>query len=297
MAEQGGETPVEPTSVLYGHELVPVQKFNNLKSLRDKIATEREKLKQTGSPPKSMVFGLMKPQIFEKLSSSREGAGPGTRYGYDHEKEHIIITFWPNQLHEVFAANICRKMDRQLEGMGIDELQLFDIGIADYKGARGVKQPDRSYKPATRKGKTAPPSLVFEAGYAESLPQLRRDAEWWLSNAPHQVNIVILVAVRPTTRVVVIEKWTLIDRTKDGRSGTRSRPAPLFTLPTMTTEIMIQPETKGSTTFVVKGAPLILEFKKLMDRDPVPPETDITMIDSELAKATAAIWENMKPEE
>jgi hypothetical protein len=297
MAEQGGVTPVEPTSILNGHKLVPVQKFKNLKSLRDVIVTEREKLKQAGSPLKFMVFRLMKPDVFEKLRSSDEGAGPGTRYGYDHEKEHIIITVFPKQLHEVFVANICRKVERQLEGMGIDEQQFFDIATADYEGARGVKQPDTSYKPVTREGETAPPSLVFEAGYTESLPQLRRDAEWWLSNAPHQVNIVVLVAIRPTTRVVVIEKWTLIDRTKDGQSGTRSRPAPVFTLPTMTTEITIQPETKGSTTFVVKGAPLILEFKKLMDRDPLSPETDITVIDSELAKAAAAIWKNMKPDE
>ena len=80
--------------------------------------------------------------------------------------------------------------------MGIAYEQFWDIGFADYRCPRGAKQPDTSYKPRRRK-KDPPPSLGFEAGYAESLPQLRRDAEWWLSNASHQVNIVLLVAIRP----------------------------------------------------------------------------------------------------
>ena len=63
----------------------------------------------------------------------------------------------------------------------------------------------------------------------------------------------------------------------------------------MTTEIRILSETKGSTTFVVKGVLLILEFKNITDRDPVPHETDVVVIDSLLARVAASFWEIMEP--
>ena len=55
-----------------------------------------------------MVFGRVKPDVFEKLLSSYEGASPGTRCGYNYEKEHLIITVYPSQIHEAFVNKLKR---------------------------------------------------------------------------------------------------------------------------------------------------------------------------------------------
>jgi hypothetical protein len=283
--------PIKPTSVLEGLEQVLIQPFKSLNSLRKTVESEKNKLLQQGSPPlKTLIFGPINVENFHKLSESDEGVGSGARYGYDNEKERLVVTVFAKQEHESFVINLGEELKATLIRMGHNTRTLVAVGCADYESAHGVKQPDASFKPATRTSSTSPPSIVFEAGYSETLPQLRRDAEWWLTNAPNEVNIVVLVAVRPRNKILIIEKWVLVERKKDGQTGTASRPAPKFTLPTRTVEVKVEPEPKGSATFVSKGGPLVFEFDKLMDRAPVSPETDITLSDANLAELAADLW-------
>ena len=88
---------------------------------------------------------------------------------------------------------------------------------------------------------------------------MRIDAGWWLDN----VEIVVLVSANRQQRKITIEKWCL-QPPPANMPNTRQRPN---LVPTRMQQIII--------TTVVIGAPLVLEFRKIFLRAPMPPEADI----------------------
>lgn len=49
--------------------------------------------------------------------------------------------------------------------------------------------------------------LVVEAGVSESMPRLRCDASWWISNSNGEVQMVLIIEVSRNPKKVEIEKY------------------------------------------------------------------------------------------
>ncbi|PWW75392.1 hypothetical protein C7212DRAFT_202884 [Tuber magnatum] len=145
----------------------------------------------------------------------------------------------------------------------------------------GLKEPDSSFAPVSRPSEDAWPTLVLETVLSHSQMRLVADARWWLENAGGEVKIVIAVSVSWANMRFHIEKWENVSPPNGGVSCAHQNvPRPT---PTKTQEIDIV----GN---VVTGAPLKLEFEKLMLRKPGAGEGDIILDMQDLQDFTTNFW-------
>ena len=114
------------------------------------------------------------------------------------------------------------------------------------------------------------PTLVFEAGLSESLAKLRTNVEWWLHNSRGEVKIVIVISIRPAQKSIWIEKWCLQPRTPAAPTTGANPPIATKTQElSIIQNLCILTPVDSTTTYAVTGAPLILEFEKLLLRTPM----------------------------
>ena len=114
---------------------------------------------------------------FEKLL---DGAILGRRPGSAH---HLIAS--------TFAHEFTRKM-HAFHGHGEYPVACFGSTLCGTPGGRS-KEGDQSFRPRTRRGEEAWPSVMVEVGYPGVLKFLRLDAEWWFLNSDDKTRFVILI--------------------------------------------------------------------------------------------------------
>ena len=74
--------------------------------------------------------------------------------------------------------------------------QLSLQGSTTYDDISSSKEGDSSYRPkSARPNKDDWPTLVVEAGYSQSLRDLRLKANRWLSNSANSVKIVVIISI------------------------------------------------------------------------------------------------------
>jgi hypothetical protein len=136
------------------------------------------------------------------------------------------------------------------------------------------------------------PTLVIEAGHSESIPQLRADMRWWFSTLNNDVKIVILAKFNHGQRSILLEKWEEEERAaREGAAATRWSAA---IEPVLQQAITITYDNTGdpgnTASYTVNGGPLVLEFRLLFLRDPVPGEGDIVLSIPELQSYAVDVW-------
>jgi hypothetical protein len=97
------------------------------------------------------------------------------------------------------------------------------------------------------------------------------------------VKIVIVISIRPAQKSLWIEKWCLQPRTP--AAPVIGANAPIATKIQELTIIQNPPiptPPGNIATYAVTGAPLVLEFEKLLLRSPVLPEGDIIFTSADL---------------
>lgn len=120
------------------------------------------------------------------------------------------------------------------------------------------------------------PTIVFEPGLSEGLARLRADARWWLINSGGDVNIFLIISVKPVQTCLLIEKWCLSPATN--LPVTRANPDFNVLVPTKMQGVSITRNPANTTqpgTYTVTGGPLVLEFQSLYLQAPVAPEGDL----------------------
>ena len=153
---------------------------------------------------------------------------------------------------------------------------------------------DSTYKPRCRDRQDDWPTIVFEAGLSESLTDLRRDAQWWLANSRGEVKIVIIISIVKAEKSLWIEQWNISSFDRPG-PATRAF-LNVIPVPTKIQELtVIQnpsiPHLPGTIPiYAVTGAPLILEFEKLLLRAPVPPEGNVILTEADLQAWAEEFW-------
>jgi hypothetical protein len=201
--------------------------------------------------------------------------------------------------------------------MGLPEDCLYPVGATRYKRPGSSKEGDTAYCPLpARELETDWPTIVLESGASETLTRLRHDAQWWIVNSGGDVNIVIIISIKPAQKTVLVEKWCP-SPAPGYRPATRAHPNPNTPIPTKVRELTItqNPTPQLRTTlhsntiaqpivtvqpgtvsaYDIAGAPLILEFDKIFLRTAVPPnESDVVFSAADLALWVDYFWKGVK---
>lgn len=184
--------------------------------------------------------------------------------------------------------------------MGISPDAWISKGAATCRAAgghpgRGAGEGDSTGGPRIARGRKDDwPTLVIEAGYSESLNQLRADMTWWFTTSNHDVKIVLLAKFDHRQREILLEKWE--EETPPSPPGaiTRSRSAMLEPRQVLRQRIAInRDETTNPVSYNVARGALVLGFRLLFLRDPVPQEGDIVISIPHLQSYAEYVWENV----
>jgi hypothetical protein len=207
----------------------------------------------------------------------------------------LVIKLMPSKKHEAAHRWLGDEVKDKLRAMGLPKYSFVDLGAATCKAPNSSKEGDTSYKPMCRTQDEDWPTLVIEAGLSETLAALRNDARWWLDNSGGEVKIVIIISIVPGDKSIRIEKWCLSPQTTPG-AVTRSRGNANILVSTTIHQLTviqnppITPLPGTIPTYTVAGAPLTLEFDKLLLRAPVPPEGNVIITAADLQVWAANLW-------
>jgi hypothetical protein len=294
-------SPVE-ASHLKGLGYSSIYQFKGIQDLQNRVEKQSDALRDGHTTNQYLVFlGVTKDHLAQ-IDRQRAKTGKHTRMTHYTETDELIIKL-PTEEHETAHVSFAKKVNRKLEGMGLPEDSLYGLGATKFVGSSSSKEGDSAYKPLCRPGKGQWPTLVVEAGYSETLPKLRADAEWWLINSGGDVKIVIVIWIEPASRSLLIEQWcmplplalrsgpvTRARSTSNANANTNTK------VPVKTQELtVIQdppiPHPPGTIpTYTVTGAPLTLEFEKLLLRAPVPPAGNVIFTAADLQAWAERYW-------
>jgi hypothetical protein len=274
-----------------GLEDVSIQPFVGIANMRKIVKLQSDKLQAGDSDQQYLIFRPVRKDDLAKIDRARHSIGKHIRMAHYTDTNLLIVKLMPSPEHEAAHVNLVKRLDRKLGRIGMPDDEFYGLGAAQFYGHNSSKEGDSVYKPLSSRGnKTDWPTIVFESGLSESLLHLRSDAKWWLENSEGDVNIVIVISIKPVQSMLQIEKWELAP-VAGRRPSTRAVPnnpnIPPPQIPTKTQEITIIPNT-------VTGAPLVLEFEKIFLRPAVLPESDIIFTGQELSDWAANFWQGLR---
>jgi hypothetical protein len=276
---------LEDISPLVGLEGIHTQLYNGIPKMRKIIKSQFAKLEKGDSDQGYLIFECVTVDDLTKIDRARNSIGKRTRMAHYTDRDLLIVKLL-TATHERAHGNLAMHVIMKCVLMGIPGNEMDSMGATQYLGRRSSKEGDSAYKPYSRRPNVTDwPTIVFEAGFSESLAHLRYDAEWWLKHSGGEVKIVIIILTKPAQSKIQIEKWEL--RPMTGRRPIlRSASNTLNNLPPQTPTKIQEIIIDGDT---VTGAPLVLEFAKIFLRQPVPPQSDITCTGQELSDWAARL--------
>ena len=293
------------SSLKEGLKDVPIHQYIGIPNLRRCVRAQSTELQAGRSNQQYLVFQGVTEYHLDKIDHERASIGKHTRMSHDTDDDLLVIKLMPAAEHE--NAHITLGMDLVLAliGMGLPRRCIYALGGTTFRGRNSSKEADSAFKPISRTQKTDWPTIVFESGLSKSLPRLRLDAQWWLTNSRGDVNIIVIISITPAVKRLRFEKWCL--RPAPGNiPATRANPNPNPLVPTRVQEITViqnpaaQPSTiaQPSATiqpgpappYTVTGAPLTLEFQDILLRAPVPPEGNVTFTIADLSQFAEDFW-------
>jgi hypothetical protein len=235
-----------------------------------------------------LVFHPVTEDDLAEIEDKRYTIGRGLRFTYCTDINTLIIKV-PSPEHEAVTRTFTHDFMDQIRPMGLTELgDLKDMGATTYRGTSTKKEPDSCWRPlAARPNKQDWPTLVFEVGVSETLRKLRMDARWWLANSQGHVKIVLLFKISRATRTIQIEKWECRPATLAYVPRSNRPPAQI---PTQIPTIDIDANGVVNGSPLATTPPLVLHFRHLFLRQPVPPEQNVIFTAQNLQRLANNIW-------
>jgi len=283
-------SPVK-TSLPKGYKDVPTYQFTGIPDLRKRVRSLADKLVAGRTTEQYLIFRSVTKDHLAQIDDQRASIEKGIRLTHYIDTDLLIVKV-PTAEHEQAHLSLSDEVNHKLEGMGLPRRSMWGCGSTTYVGFTVSKEGDSTYKPQwCRAGKDSWPTLVFEAGVSETLSKLRSDADWWLTNSRGEVKIAIVISIKSEQKSLLIEKWCLRPRTP-AAPATRANP-PVATKMQELTIIRNPPiptPPGNIATYAVAGAPLILEFEKLLLRAPVLPEGDVIFTTADLQAWAGEFW-------
>ena len=283
-----------------GYEDTPIYQFIGIPDLRERVQSLAHELAAGHTTKQHLIFWNVTKNHLAQIDHQRASINRGIRMTY-HTDINILIVKVPTAKHELAHLLLSEEVEEKLREMGLPRRSMIRCGATTYDGSSTSKEGDSSYKPKwCRAGKSHWRTLVFEAGLSESLAGLRTDAQWWLTNSGGEVNIVIVISIVPEERSLRIEQWCMSLPTRPRPATRVSSNANPSLVPMSIQELTIIqnppiPPLPGTIpTYAVTGAPLTLEFEKLLLRAPVPPEGNVILTVADLQAFAWEFWSVLK---
>lgn len=250
-----------------------------------------------------LVLGLSKATIDSLASDKRLLEGIDYRFQWEGTTGLLKIVS-PSAAHERINSDFTILVNDKLAAMGIHRNdRRWGLATAYWPtiGNKG-KEADQTFLPPNRQitnSKVADwPTLVLEVGVSESKSKLEEDTKWWFNNSEGRVRIV-LVAVVKTHSSVTFEKWQLLPPDAPSnvtrqyvtslRQQTPHMP-PFVSQAAVNQRCFSAQEVTVERDGSVTGAPMVLPFRALFDRDPSPNERDVSITAQEFQEITAAAF-------
>ena len=190
-----------------------------------------------------------------------------------------LIVKMVGPVHELMHLSLMDYIHDELGLMGLrshrDYVKLGSTRF-EHRSGNSSKEADSALAPMTSPDW---PSLIIEAGWAETLARLHIDAQWWLSAQvpPNSTTaLVILFSFTKSQRTFRLELYELVTVAS---VVTRSAPLGVRNLAQCTAVATIDIR---STPPIITGAPFVIPFAGIMRRPPILPERNISMSAVEL---------------
>jgi hypothetical protein len=274
--------------------------FSQLKRLQADVEGIFQLLQKSQAGNQWLVVLGLSPSTIRKLDEDHNSLG-GLEYRFQWEGSTGLIKVVPSHKHDMTTDQTTRSIDDRLAAMGIRSVNRKWAATSTYKPtpAKG-KQGDQGFIPPSRQPSPQQsagwPTFVIETGVAESLSRLRKDAEWWLGSSKGDVRIVLVISIKKTS--VSFEKWQLAPSnaprplTRAYISSLRLQsphlPPLVQQLPTIQQPYSAHEVEVTSTS--VYGAPIILPFAALYDRQPGPWEGDVVLDSQDFRDITSILF-------
>ncbi|KAJ4199734.1 hypothetical protein NW767_008150 [Fusarium falciforme] len=242
------------------------------------------------TPGDALVVQNVSQEAYASITKERSHQGRSFRIKRYYSELQLLIVTIPTEAHELLHSQLYVYIHSAAIQMGLGP-EWVSLGT---KTCRAHGHPngdggegDSSGGPRNRPVGSRWPTLVIEAGYSQSLANLRADMRWWFSASNHQVKIVLLVKYDSGAGHVVIEKWQEVSSTS--RQGATTTRAAASLTPTRNQVITVD-RGPNSTSHTVLRGPLRLEFELLFLRAPGQGEGDVVVSANEIQDAIGPIW-------
>ncbi|PWW75398.1 hypothetical protein C7212DRAFT_345380 [Tuber magnatum] len=223
-----------------------------------------------GNAGQYMVYCPVTQQQFTSIDRIRDRRHKGLRFMYPKDEQALVVKITISVTHDV--AN-------PIAG-GFEEDMVL-MGSTTMITPSGLKDPDSSFAPLSHHCRGSWLTLVIETGLSRCLPCLTADSRWWLEKATEAARMVTLISVSREEMRLHIEKWENVSMPRPSVThADQNGPMPTAT---KTQEIDIVGD-------VVTGAPLTLEFEKLMLPQPGAREGDIIFDINDLQSFATRLW-------
>ena len=245
---------------------------------------------------------------FRAIEERRDYKGCHYRFFYEHQTALLLITI-PISPHEVMHSWLASSVDIKADAMGL-RAQLIPTNSTTYRStSSGVLEislegdSSRSLNPRTTPNRW--PVLIIEAGYSQTIQQLRMRARAWFLSSNFEVKIVVLAKMLVSERRIVLEKWKGIqvgdrtgiqagDRTGSPRTRSEHRRTPqcVHIIEISHPDAGEEPHSVSPESYRVTRGALRLDFEELFLRSPVgEDEADIIITEEELQLYASVVWD------
>lgn len=199
---------------------------------------------------------------------------------YTEDSQCLIVTVTTSE-HEETHGLLYQQLTYQIRDMGLEfswklkgTATIYPRRSSGGGGGGGGKQPDASGGPRPERSGSYP-TIVFEGGYSQTLTSMRLKARQYFADSDHDIKIVILAKLIPTQRKIIIERW---EERQQGVPGCQQ-------------EITITGNRATPSVYQVSGGDLILSFRLLFLRDPLPGEGDVVYPVAWLRHYAQSLWD------
>jgi len=237
------------------------------------------------NPSQYVVFSDVTTAQLKKIEGRRYRYHKGSRFFYLENENVLVVKTMPDRAQEIAHRAFDEIFAVKKYQMGL-QCQLFQEGASKYIGSTSTKEADTAHRPVSNLHRTDWPTIVYECGVSQSLPRLVVDAHWWLETSGGEVKIAIIITIDTLTRKLHLEKWEGVSRPNSQVTQANPNASAMMAMKTREVDIF------GTD---VRGAPLELQFEKLMNHKPSKRrEGDFVFTSQDFESYARTVWNGVQ---
>ncbi|OAA67940.1 hypothetical protein SPI_00135 [Niveomyces insectorum RCEF 264] len=254
----------------------------------------------------SLVVGRVSEDDFRAIETARDRKRRHYRFFFLPDAACLIVTL-PTGCHEQAHGYLFSLVSDAIKNMALGN-QWTAMGAERFKAPGGASgEGDSSGGPRFRPDGSIRiwPTIVVEAGATQTLLSLRTKAQWWFTASNYHMKVVVQVKLFVARCRIHIEKWiAVVPGTQRPDAITLRSTRGAVRLFVQEQEVLIHwdglaplsqtpPQHRAPADFHVDGAPLLLRFEDLLERQPDPSrgEHDVIIGEADFQDLAKRVWE------